>query len=148
MQPQERFTPLLVLETMTNKAIDTFLVPFEEDFEDAVRALVGRAMFVPRSDSVLKAWIADDMASASPVVGVGALRSNMLWGTTTRSDALAALRAPVRLINSDLYPTNSAAVSRYGMQVVIMPGVGHFAMLENPATFNHLLSSAIADFTR
>jgi len=133
---------------IADEAIDAFLAPFEADFDDAVRALVGRAMFVPRSDPVLKAWIVEDMASAPPAVGVGALRSNMLWPSTTRSDALAALRAPVRLINTDLYPTDSEAVSRYGMQVVIMPGVGHFAMLEDPETFNDLLSSAIADFIR
>jgi pimeloyl-ACP methyl ester carboxylesterase len=133
---------------MTDAAVDAFLVPFESDFANAVRTLVGRAMFVPRSDAALKAWIVEDMASASPTVGIGALRSNMLWASTTRSDALAALRSPIRLINSDLFPTDSAAVSRYGMQVVIMPGLGHFVMLEDPATFNDLLSSTITDFVR
>jgi hypothetical protein len=76
------------------------------------------------------------MASAPPDVGVGALQNTMLWPTTTRSEALAALGVPVRLINSPLYPTDSAAAHRYGMGVVIMSGVGHFAMMEDPRTFN------------
>jgi pimeloyl-ACP methyl ester carboxylesterase len=131
---------------MPPEAMQAFLAPFEENFSDAVRNLVSAAMFVPQSDPNLKEWIVEDMASAPPDVGVGALRSNMLWPTTTRSEALAALRAPVRLINSPLFPTDSAATDRHGMEVVIMDGVGHFAMMENPETFNSLLSSAIADF--
>jgi pimeloyl-ACP methyl ester carboxylesterase len=130
---------------MTLDAMQRFLAPFEESFSDAMRNLVS-AVFVPQSDPTLKAWIVEDMASGPPGVGVGALRSNMLWPTTTRSEALAALRVPVRLINSPLYPTDSAAVARYGMEVVIMSGVGHFPMMEDPKTFNALLSSAIADF--
>ncbi len=124
-----------------------FLARFEENFSDAMRDLVSNTMFVPESDSILKEWIVEDMASGSPGVGVGALRANILWPSTTRTDALDALRVPVRLINSPLYTTNTAAVNRYGMDVVIMPGVGHFLMLEDPMRFNALLSSAIAEFT-
>ena len=131
---------------MTLDAMQGFLAPFEENFSDAMRDLVSTGMFVPESDPILKAWIVEDMASGPPEVGVGALRANILWPSTTRSNALAALRVPVRLINSPLYPTDSAAVNRYGMDVVIMAGVGHFLMMENPKTFNALLSSAIADF--
>jgi len=133
---------------LTPDAIRSFLRPFEENFSIAMEALVSAAMFVPESDPALKTWIVEDMASAPPEVGVGALRGNMLWATTTRSEALAALRVPVRLINSTMYQTDSAAVGRYGMDVVIMSGVGHFAMMEDPETFNDLLSSAIAGFTK
>ena len=133
---------------MTLDAMQGFLARFEENFSDAMRDLVSTGMFVPESDPILKAWIVEDMASGPPEVGVGALRANILWPSTTRSNALAALRVPVRLINSPLYPTDSAAVNRYGMDVVIMSGVGHFLMMEDPKRFNALLSSAIADFAK
>ncbi len=133
---------------MTLDAMQGSLAPFNENFSDAMRELVSAAMFVPQSDPILKAWIVEDMASAPPNVGVGALQNTLLWPTTTRSEALAALRVPVRLINSPLYPTDSAAANRYGMDVVIMSGVGHFAMMEDPKTFNALLSSAIANFEK
>jgi len=131
---------------MPLEAMQAFLAPFEESFSDAVRNLVSAAMFVPESDPTLKEWIVEDMSSAPPDVGLGALRSNILWPSTTRSEALATLRAPVRLINSPLFPTDSAAANRYGMDVVIMPGVGHFLMMEDPEAFNALLASAIANF--
>ena len=133
---------------MTLDAMQGFLARFEENFSDAMRDLVSTGMFVPESDPILKAWIVEDMASGPPEVGVGALRANILWPSTTRSNALAALRVPVRLINSPLYPTDSAAVNRYGMDVVIMSGVGHFLMMEDPKRFNALLSSAIANFAK
>jgi len=106
---------------MTLEAMQGFLERFEEDFSDAMRDLVSTGMFVPESDPILKAWIVKDMASGPPQVGVGALRANILWPSTTRSDALAALRVPVRLINF---------------------------MMEKPKTFNALLSSAMADFAK
>ncbi len=34
----------------------------------------------------------------------------------------------------------------HGMDVVIMSGVGHFVMMEDPERFNALLASAIAEF--
>lgn len=129
-------------------AVQGSVAPFEENFSDAMRNLVSAAMFVPQSDPDLKAWIVEDMASAPPEVGVGALRNTLLWPTRTRSEGLAALRIPVRLINSPLYPTDSAAAKRFGMDVVIISGVGHFAMMEDPKTFNALLSSAMADFQK
>ncbi len=136
--------PERTLEWVTGSVRSADGVPIS--YQMAGEGPVSAGMFVPQSDPILKAWIVEDMASAPPDAGVGALRSNMLWPTTTRSEALAALRVPVRLINSPLYPTDSAATDRHGMDVVIISGVGHFAMMEDPKTFNALLSSAIADF--
>lgn len=132
--------------SMTNEAIQRSVTRFEESFASAMRQLVSAAMFVPKSNPELKSWIVEDMASSTPEVGIGALRSTMQWHSTSRSEALTSLSAPMRLINSTLFPTNSAAVKKYGMDVVIMPEVGHFLMMEAPESFNALLSSAIEEF--
>ena len=42
--------------------------------------------------------------------------------------------------------TDAEALGRHGVQVVPMGGVGHFLMLEDPATFNRLLGETIAGF--
>jgi pimeloyl-ACP methyl ester carboxylesterase len=132
--------------SMTTEAIQRSVRRFEENFANAMRELVSAAMFVPESDPELESWIAEDMASAAPEVGTGALRGTLLWHSTSRSEALASLPAPMRLVNSTLFPTNTAAVERYGIDVVIMPEVGHFLMMEAPESFNGLLSSAIEEF--
>ena len=132
--------------SMTQEAVRRSVERFEKSFKSAMRELVSAAMFVSDSDPELKSWIVEDMASAVPEVGIGALRSTLLWPSTSRSEALAALPAPLRLINSSLFPTNSAALERYGVDVVIMSGVGHFLMMEAPEKFNPLLASAIEEF--
>ena len=132
--------------SMTQEAVRRSIERFEKSFKSAMRELVSVAMFVSDSDPTLKSWIVEDMASAVPEVGIGALRSTLIWQSTSRSEALAALPAPLRLINSSLFPTNSAALERYGMDVVIMSGVGHFLMMEAPEKFNPLLASAIEEF--
>ena len=37
---------------------------------------------------------------------------------------------------------------RYGVEVVIMPGVGHFLMMEDPERFNRLLETEIDTLVR
>jgi pimeloyl-ACP methyl ester carboxylesterase len=123
-----------------------FVARFEKSFADAMRQLVSAAMFVPGSDPELRNWIVEDMASAPPDAGIGALRATLRWHSTSRSEALAALPAPVRLINSTLFPTNAAALESYGMEAVVMSDVGHFLTLEDAEGFNSHLSSAIEQF--
>jgi pimeloyl-ACP methyl ester carboxylesterase len=43
--------------------------------------------------------------------------------------------------------TDAESLGRYGVTVVAMPVVGHFLMLEDPATFNRLLGEVVAGFT-
>ena len=85
--------------------------------------------------------------SAPPEVAIPVLRAAMTY------DAVAALRdvkAPIRAINSDLYPTNLEANRKYAPQfeAVIIQGVGHYPMMEDPARFNELLAQAVRDFEK
>ena len=57
---------------------------------------------------------------------------------------LRGLSAPVVAINPDSRPTDVDGLRRHGVETVIMPGVAHFLMLEDPATFNRLLSETVA----
>ena len=41
-----------------------------------------------------------------------------------------------------------ASLERFGVQAVIMSGVGHFLMMENPKDFNLLLKKAISKFVQ
>lgn len=56
---------------------------------------------------------------------------------------------PVRLINADLFPTNLEAARRHNAAVglTVVPGVGHFLMMEDPKEFNRLLERAIRELT-
>jgi len=51
----------------------------------------------------------------------------------------------VRCINGDLYPTDIEGNRRVAPEfdAVVLPGTGHFPMMERPAEFNHALEAAI-----
>ena len=52
------------------------------------------------------------------------------------------------IINSSYQPTNLTAVKQRhpDTRLHIMDGVGHFVMMEDPATFNELLRQALLSF--
>jgi pimeloyl-ACP methyl ester carboxylesterase len=104
-------------------------------------------MFVPNSDTTLVERVAADMSSAPPAVALEALESAFNYSRKI-TNSLQELKLPVIAINSDNAPTDIPSMERYGVQVMIMPGVGHFVMLEDPETFNRLLRTAIGKIIR
>lgn len=130
----------------TREQIEQFRAPFREDFVTATRDFV-RRMFVPGSDAELVDWVVTDMSAAPPEIAVDAL----VHAVSNERAILAGLReltAPVVAINADYRPTDIEALRRHGVKTVLMPGVGHFLMMEDPDTFNRLLSETIEEFKR
>lgn len=131
-------------EPRTGEQIEKFRAPFREDFVTATRDLV-RRMFVPSSDAVLVDWVAADMSAAPPEIAVDALE-HAISNDRAILAGLRELTAPVVAINPDYRPTDIEALQRHGVKTVLMSGVGHFLMMEDPHTFNRLLSETIEEF--
>jgi len=121
---------------------DGFLAPMRADFREATEGFVRQFMFAAGADTGLVGRIARDMAAAPPSIGVGAMEQLFRYD---EGAALAALRVPVRLINADLFPTDLEAARRHKLDVglAVMPGVGHFLMMEDPDEFNRLVARAV-----
>jgi len=53
----------------------------------------------------------------------------------------------MRLINSDFWTTDIEAARRHksDVELAVMPGVGHFVMMEAPDEFNRLLARAVSE---
>lgn len=132
-------------KTRTREETEEFLSSFRKDFVTATRAMV-RRMFVPASDPDLVEWVAADMSAAPTEVALDALEHAI-----TNHDAilvgLRALTAPVVTINPDYQPTDIDALRRHGVDAVLMSGVGHFLMMEDPDGFNRLLCEAVEGFS-
>jgi pimeloyl-ACP methyl ester carboxylesterase len=128
----------------TPEELEEFRSPFGEDFVAATRALV-REMFVPGSDADLVEWVVDDMSAAPPEVAVDALQ-HAIGNDGAILAGLQELTAPVVAINPDYRPTDTEALRRHGVKTVLMAGVGHFLMMENPETFNRLLLETVEGF--
>jgi pimeloyl-ACP methyl ester carboxylesterase len=119
--------------------------PFREDFAGAVVPFVA-SMFPPSADPALVQRVASDMASAPPDVGIGSMEHAWTCEPSICA-ALETLSAPRVAINPENRPTDIESLARYGFRTLVMPNVGHFLMMEDPATFNRLLGGAIENLT-
>jgi len=83
------------------------------------------------------------MSRLSPEVGLPALEALLAWDLMP---ALQQTRSPIRCINSQsLYEKRAGRRYAQYFEVVTMPEVGHFVMMEDPAAFNQHLETAIRE---
>jgi pimeloyl-ACP methyl ester carboxylesterase len=86
------------------------------------------------------------MSAAPPKIAVDALR-HAVGNEPGVIAALARMTVPVVAINAEQGHTDTAALRRHGVEPVLMPGVGHFLMMEDPEGFNRLLIDAVEGFS-
>jgi pimeloyl-ACP methyl ester carboxylesterase len=57
------------------------------------------------------------------------------------------MEMPICSISADLWPMNLDANKKYAktFKLKLMPGIGHFVMLEDPEKFNKLLEEIIEE---
>ena len=142
-------------EKQTQEEMDKFIAPFRVNFREAVSNWV-RTVFTPKSDSELVEWVVAHMSARPPEVGLGAATEAdgelAFWGNFDNCliRALQKVEAPLVFINSDLQPTAEEINKRFPpfSNAKIVPGVGHFVMMEAPAVFNGFLESSIEEFKR
>lgn len=138
----DRYNDLDALRT--GEQIAAMMGPFRDDFAGATRTFVSH-LFPQNADVALRDRVAADMSSAPPAVAVPALESTLQHEQAIPA-ALDVLRLPVVTINAGYQPTNVESMQRHGVQVIVMPDVGHFLMMEKPDAFNVLLRQAVARF--
>ena len=121
------------------------LAAMEVDFSGAVDGLVRSSFFLPTSDPALIDRIARDMSAAPPAAGIGAGEGLARWFNEDVEQTLADIDVPIRLINSDYRPTNVGAGQALtaSFEAVLMSGVGHFVMQEDPAQFNAIMAELL-----
>ena len=122
----------------------TMLAPYRRDFAATTRENVTQRFFKPTSDPNLVRRIADDMAAEPPGIGVGAMigMNNMNYAA-----ALGDINVPIIAINSDRLPTDLDRIRLHAptFRVKLMPGTGHFLMIEEASRFNALLDATVQE---
>jgi len=126
--------------------VDAFLANFRKDFRGTTDKFV-RSLFGPNADPKLVDRVAKDMASAPPAVALSALR-NTLLNIATMPASLDELKLPVVAINADRQPTDHDSLAKHGVKAFVMPDIGHFPQLEDPARFNRSLDSVVKGFVK
>ena len=129
----------------TDEQLAGMLTAMEADFSGAVDGMVRSSFFLPTSDPALIDQIASDMSAAPPAAGIGAGEGLARWFNEDVEQALADVDVPIRLINSDYRPTNIGAGQALttSFEAVLMSGVGHFVMQEDPVQFNAIMAELL-----
>jgi pimeloyl-ACP methyl ester carboxylesterase len=126
--------------------------PFRTNFAETTRTFV-KSMFMSGSDRDLIERVATDMARGPSAVCVGALEGLKKWAADDFDRAFREIRTPVRLIQRERIPdlltqVRGHAPSLVSFDLAVMPGVSHFAMMEQPLTFNRLLQGFVNGLQR
>lgn len=124
--------------------IEAFVARFRPDFVGQAQTFV-RGMFLPSADPDLVNRVAADMSAAPPDVALDTVK-HAIGNEGQVMRVLAELSVPVVAINPDYHPTDEASLRRHGVRLVLMTGVAHFSMLEDPGQFNRVLADVVAAF--
>lgn len=130
----------------TPEQLEGRLASLRADFVTGMRAIV-HGMFPADADPELVEWVANDMSSAPPEVALDALRHALSFDRVMPG-LLAELDLPLVAINAAEPATDVESLERHGAKVLLMPGVGHFLMMEDPEGFDPLLREAIQRILR
>jgi pimeloyl-ACP methyl ester carboxylesterase len=117
------------------------LAPFRADFRAAAEAFV-RRMFPATAATSLVERVVQGIASAPKEIALPALEATWNYARDVPA-VLAEVRLPVIAINAEDADTDIESMRRCDVEVIVMPRVGHFPMLEDPRAFNGSLGRAI-----
>ena len=122
--------------------IDSFLVRFEENYEESVEKMVTADLFEGDTEHQ-EAYerVQRDYRRADPEVALAIYR-NLFPALATTKEKIGQLPFPLRIIVSDYTPFTEEALQQYaknGYQVKTIRRSGHFPMIEQPEAFNQAL---------
>lgn len=130
----------------TPEQIQEFMAPFRDDFVATTYAFVRDDLFRPDGDSALVERVARDMSQAPPEIAIPSVESSLSNDRVVPVVLEEELDLAVVAINPDDGSTDIESMERYGVEVVLMPDVGHFLQMEDPKRFNATLIDVIEEF--
>lgn len=133
-----------VEQVMPAAQVDEMLALYRRDFRTAVEQMLPAWLFAPGTPPEIAARLQREFLSRTGDEGAALIEP--LYRIDLRAPC-EALRVPVRAINGDLHPTDVEANRRHfrDYAVRLMPGLGHYPMLEAPAAFNAELDAILRE---
>jgi pimeloyl-ACP methyl ester carboxylesterase len=124
------------------KETQAFLGKMQADFEGTVTGFAREYWFVPTTPPAVVDRVVKTATSFPREIALSALRETWSYDAARGSDAV---KVPIVAVNADKFPTNFEANRRHAPQfdAVIMKGVGHYLLLEDPKRFGDHLEEAL-----
>jgi pimeloyl-ACP methyl ester carboxylesterase len=122
---------------------EQFFGGLRADFPGAVEGSFRGMLFLPSSPPDVVERVVAQARAADPASAVPMLERGRDFDLLA---ALRALRVPIHAINSDANPTRLETNRKYAarFEVEVLPGIGHWPMLEDPGVFGDALERVVA----
>jgi len=139
---------LIAVDTLENfervatpEEIGKYIDPMKKDFVKGSGAFV-REMFTADADPKLVKLVIANVSSVTPAIAISTLEC---YFNTPVIPLLRDVHVPLWCLNADLWPSSPEINSKYlkSYHLRVMPGVGHFLMVEAPDEFNRQLEGMI-----
>jgi pimeloyl-ACP methyl ester carboxylesterase len=123
--------------------IEAMARQLEADYRGTAPQMANAYLFAPATPAAVRERVLERATAIDPKLAVTLLRE--VWAYDPLP-ALREIKAPIRAVNADKFPTNLEANRRHmpGYEAVIVAGSGHYPMLEQPERFNAALDTALA----
>jgi pimeloyl-ACP methyl ester carboxylesterase len=140
----DTWSALGVRNTTEQTEASVLLPEMRADYEAGSRRFA-QLMCGPTADPVVAARIADEVAGMPPHIAISILDVAIQEGPESIEQGLLALDVPLSSISSETFrPKDPGVLATFGIDNVVIPATGHYLMLEQPATFNRALATAVA----
>jgi pimeloyl-ACP methyl ester carboxylesterase len=135
-------TLLDVEQASDPKETDAVMAKMRADYKGETTAFIRQYLFAPSTPPAVADRVLTQTTAFPPEIALSALRNNWSYEAAPAFDAV---KVPIVAVNGDRFPTNLDANRRHAPQfdVVIMKGVGHYPMLEDPVRFGERLAEAL-----
>jgi pimeloyl-ACP methyl ester carboxylesterase len=122
--------------------IETLAQQLQTDYRHVAAQMTSEYLFVSATPLAVRERVLQKVAALPPDVSIALLKQ--AWAYSPLA-ALREIKAPVRAVNADKFPTNLEANRRHmpGYEAQIVPGSGHYPMLETPQPFAAALDRAL-----
>jgi len=135
-----------VEDVMPAAQVDEMLALYRRDFRGAVERMLPAWLFAPGTPPEVSARLQREFLQRTGEEAAAIIEP--LYRFDLRA-ACEQVTVPVRAINGDLHPTDVEANRRhfrdYAMR--LLPGLGHYPMLEAPGTFNAALDGVLTELS-
>jgi pimeloyl-ACP methyl ester carboxylesterase len=135
-------TLLDVSEHMPAEQIEALAKQLETNYQAVAPQMSSQFLFAPATPPAVREQVLARVAAMDKARSIALLRE--VWAYDP-APALREIKAPIRAVNADKFPTNVEANRKLmpGFEVTLVPGSGHYPMLEQPDRFAAALDTAL-----
>ena len=146
----ERVKGIVLVDTLLDvedrtppDAIEAMTRQLQADYKPTVTQMTNEYLFAPATPAAVRERVLGHATAMAPGISIAVLRQSWSYDPLP---ALREIKARVRAVNADKFPTHVEANRRHmpGYEAILVPGTGHYPMLEDPARFGPALEQALA----